>query len=675
MRRYLAAASLAMAVGLAAFLRFGPLGLAVLTAAGLLLGLAAKRRDLLRCLLCGLLCAGLLSGGYALRFAAAESAIGTEAPFTGTVLEVSPYTAHRCTVYARVAGKMRVIRLSRYLPEEETPLAGESIGGTLRVTGAQSEGDTLLLSGGVALTAQQLTADEPKTDATLPGTLLRLRRQTVQALQALGEDSQSALVIGMLTSETSALPAGLRSSLSAAGISHLLAVSGLHLSILIAVTGRLGELLLWSRRQRAAAAAGCCLLMAVLAGFRPSVLRAALMTGLALTGTTFGRRSDGLTSLGFASAVILLLNPAAVWELSFLLTCTATLGILLLARPLCRLWPAALRHRLGRTVWESLCVSLAAQLGTLPVTVLSFGYLPAYSLLTNLLVLPLVYLTLLFALLTLPCLAAGLGAIPFAAARFFAGGIAAVAGAVAKLPGAVLPCVAPWQLGPVLVFAGLLLAVLFLPAGRTRLRPLLGGCAALVVLAAALLPGPGTVTLAVDGATGSVLVQKGEQALLLEGTADGYEANCLTRFLQKCGNPNITVLAHPPERHHLTAELRLARLLEPELLLCDEETAALGAEQLPPGTVILPYCDTISNILSYYTLYEINGVGTVLQIGEQKVLKCWTGYDIITAEDIPPDVTAVIDRAGNLWLREGCQWPLCRRGGLTVTLPKEGAAP
>ena len=77
MRRYLAAASLAMAVGLAAFLRFGPLGLAVLTAAGLLLGLAAKRRDLLRCLLCGLLCAGLLSGGYALRFAAAESAIGT----------------------------------------------------------------------------------------------------------------------------------------------------------------------------------------------------------------------------------------------------------------------------------------------------------------------------------------------------------------------------------------------------------------------------------------------------------------------------------------------------------------------------------------------------------------------------------------------------------------------
>ena len=101
----------------------------------------------------------------------------------------------------------------------------------------------------------------------------------------------------------------------------------------------------------------------------------------------------------------------------------------------------------------------------------------------------------------------------------------------------------------------------------------------------------------------------------------------------------------------------------------------MGAEQLPPGTVILPYCDTISNILSYYTLYEINGVGTVLQIGEQKVLKCWTGYDIITAEDIPPDVTAVIDRAGNLWLREGCQWPLCRRGGLTVTLPKEGAAP
>ena len=77
-------------------------------------------------------------------------------PFTGTVLEVSPYTAHRSTIYARVGGQHRVIDLTAYLPEEETPLAGERIAGTLTITGAESEGDTLLLSGGVALKARQL---------------------------------------------------------------------------------------------------------------------------------------------------------------------------------------------------------------------------------------------------------------------------------------------------------------------------------------------------------------------------------------------------------------------------------------------------------------------------------------------------------------------------------------
>ena len=217
----------------------------------------------------------------------------------------------------------------------------------------------------------------------------------------------------------------MRAALSAAGISHLLAVSGLHLSILLAVCGRLGDLLLWSRRKRTLLSLLCCFAMMVLAGFRASVLRAALMAGLALGASLRGRRGDGLTGLGFAVTVILLLNPAAVWELGFLLSCGATLGILLLAKPLARLFPAAQRSRWGRLLWESASVSLAAQLGTLPIAALTFGYLPAYSLITNLLVLPLVYGTMVFAFLTLPCLAVGVGVYPFTAASCFAGGIAA----------------------------------------------------------------------------------------------------------------------------------------------------------------------------------------------------------------------------------------------------------
>lgn len=649
-RRYLAIGAAALTVGLAVFLRAGGTALAVLLGLCLALGLIKALRPLWRSLLCGLLAAALMGGLYAWRYTAAEQLTGCELPFTGTVLEVSPYTAHRSTIYARVGGQHRVIDLTAYLPEEETPLAGERIAGTLTVTGAESEGDTLLLSGGVALKARQLTAEPAKESFSPLGWLLRLRRQTIEQLNALGEGESAALVTAMLTADTADLPAGLRTALSRAGISHLLAVSGLHLSILLAVCGKLGDLLLWSRKRKALYSGLCCLTMIVLAGFSASVLRAALMAGLALGAPLRGRRGDGLTGLGFAAA------------------------ILLLARPLARLWPAARRSRWGSLLWESACVSLAAQLGTLPITALSFGYLPAYSLLSNLLVLPLVYGVMVFAFLTLPCLLLGVGVYPFTVARCFAGGIAALARGIAGLPGAVLPCVAPWQWTVPAIFAVLLLAAALLRTKRARLRLLLLGCAAGVVLLGSALTLQSALTLTTDAATGSVLVQKNGEGLLISGVQDGYELQMLGRFLQRCGSPRITVLVQPEEQHDLSAELRLARLLEPELMLCSEETALLGEGQLPENVILLPNYDTVRNILSNYTLYSLDGVGTVLQFGTQKVLKCWAGYDIITAEDIPADITAVIDREGRLWLAPGCRWRLYRGGELTITLPKEDAA-
>ena len=172
-RRYLAIGAAALTVGLAVFLRAGGTALAVLLGLCLALGLIKALRPLWRPLLCGLLAAALMGGLYAWRYTAAEQLTGCELSFTGTVLEVSPYTAHRSTVYARVGGQHRVIDLTAYLPEEETPLAGERIAGTLTITGAESEGDTLLLSGGIALTARQRTT-EPTEGFSPLGWLLRL---------------------------------------------------------------------------------------------------------------------------------------------------------------------------------------------------------------------------------------------------------------------------------------------------------------------------------------------------------------------------------------------------------------------------------------------------------------------------------------------------------------------
>lgn len=399
--------------------------------------------------------------------------------------------------------------------------------------------------------------------------------------------------------------------------------------------------------------------MIVLAGFSASVLRAALMAGLALGAPLRGRRGDGLTRTGLCGSDSAAVQPRrrVGAELSALLR--GYPGYPALARPLARLWPAARRSRWGSLLWESACVSLAAQLGTLPITALSFGYLPAYSLLSNLLVLPLVYGVMVFAFLTPPLPAAGCGGLSLYRCQVLCGRHSGLGPRYRRAAGAVLPCVAPWQWTVPAIFAVLLLAAALLRTKRARLRLLLLGCAAGVVLLGNALTLQSALTLTTDAATGSVLVQKNGEGLLISGVQDGYELQMLGRFLQRCGSPRITVLVQPEEQHDLSAELRLARLLEPELMLCSEETALLGEGQLPENVILLPNYDTVRNILSNYTLYSLDGVGTVLQFGTQKVLKCWAGYDIITAEDIPADITAVIDR------RAACGWPPAAAGGCT----------
>ncbi len=65
------------------------------------------------------------------------------------------------------------------------------------------------------------------------------------------------------------------------------------------------------------------------------------------------------------------------------------------------------------------------------------------------------------------------------------------------------------------------------------------------------------LTLTTDAATGSVLVQKNGEGLLISGVQDGYELQMLGRFLQRCGSPRITVLVQPEEQHDLSASCAL----------------------------------------------------------------------------------------------------------------------
>jgi competence protein ComEC len=137
-------------------------------------------------------------------------------------------------------------------------------------------------------------------------------------------------------------------------------------------------------------------LYTLLVGAQAAVVRAAVMSGLAVFASLVGRRQAGLTSLAFTGTVMACIQPFVLWDVGFQLSVTATLGLVLFGDT----WPRAFQRWLGRwlapvvakrmadMVGEYLLLTLAAQLMTLPVIVFHFRRFSLVSLLANPVVLP-----------------------------------------------------------------------------------------------------------------------------------------------------------------------------------------------------------------------------------------------------------------------------------------------
>jgi competence protein ComEC len=195
------------------------------------------------------------------------------------------------------------------------------------------------------------------------------------------------LLPGLVLGDTSQLDPVLAERFRVAGLTHLVAVSGTNCSILV------GAVALALRRARASPRTIAALSMIVLVGFvvvarpSPSVLRAAVMAGIALAGLATGRQRSALPVL--AGAVLLLLGyqPALAVDLGFALSVSATAALLLIAPG----WAAALRRRrVPAGVAEALAVAAAAHLVTAPIVVGISGQLSLVAIPANMLAEPVV---------------------------------------------------------------------------------------------------------------------------------------------------------------------------------------------------------------------------------------------------------------------------------------------
>lgn len=199
---------------------------------------------------------------------------------------------------------------------------------------------------------------------------------------------EAAALNGLLLGDKTGMTAEQNAAFRDSGISHIMAVSGMHLAVICQALLALLRKLRVGRRPSAVIAMAAVLVIMAVTGFSASILRAGVTYLIMLAGSLFFARADGLNSLGGAVLAILALNPFNIMDLSFQLSVCATLGILAACPPLYRRLeeklPAGLPGRILRPAAFILAQSAVCTLFTLPVILLRLDQVSLVAPLTNL---------------------------------------------------------------------------------------------------------------------------------------------------------------------------------------------------------------------------------------------------------------------------------------------------
>lgn len=236
-----------------------------------------------------------------------------------------------------------------------------------------------------------------------PGLIEKIRLFSInKTLRYFKDEEVRGIVLQMLLGLRADLDEETKEAFRNTGVMHILAVSGLHVGIIyLVLSAVIGVFFRRGSPGRIIAVAFVLSFVwfyAVLAGFRPSVVRASLMLSFIAAGEVFRRQIPLLNSLSAAALLNLIWKPEDVFDLGFLLSYAAVAGIALLYRPMYNLWKApAFLNRL----WELTCLSVSAQAGTLGITLVHFGQFPVLFILANWVAVPAAGLTIYSALLFL----------------------------------------------------------------------------------------------------------------------------------------------------------------------------------------------------------------------------------------------------------------------------------
>ncbi len=413
---------------------------------------------------------------------------------------------------------------------------------------------------------------------------------------ALPPDASGALVLGMALGDDSGLPDQQRRDMLDAGLSHLTAVSGANIAIVVGLATWSARLVGLPRRWAVVPGVIALLGYVSLTGPEPSVLRAAVMALLAMAAIVWGGGS-GLAALQSAALLLLVLDPWLAYSRGFALSCAATAGLLVAAGPAREIVAGAARMA---SAWRVVAVPIigaavvacAAAIATAPLLAAYGQGVSWISVVANTIVAPVVALItvvgLVMGLLGLVSVPAASAIAP--AATYPASGVLSVAARAAGFQGGRLP----WPGG--LTGAALLIAVLvlllLLVRRHRRAAPIGAGIVVVAALVSARAPAALADALPSDWALVFCDVGQGDSVLLRSGPSSaivvdtGPDPASATSCAQRSGISTVDalVLTHF-HRDHVGGTEEVLRRYHPSVVLVSPLKEPAETYQATTGTL------------------------------------------------------------------------------------------
>lgn len=280
---------------------------------------------------------------------------------------------------------------------------GNQLTGDLQISGfgvnAVYEGDTVAVSGKLQLGrgrySYRLNYAQLAVLRHHTSYIAVVKRKFTAGMQTALPEPLASFAMGLLIGQRSSLPTDVKQALLMVGLTHIIAVSGYNLTILLNASQRLfGKL---SKRLSTATALILMSVFLLLTGFSASIVRAAVVSLLSIWATYYGRNFQPLNLILIAAAITAGAKPVYVWsDVSWYLSFLAFFGVLVLAPLIKRGWTQRWRQSLlAGIALESIC----AELMTLPFVLHTFGQMSLIGLPANVLVVTLIPLAMLLSLI------------------------------------------------------------------------------------------------------------------------------------------------------------------------------------------------------------------------------------------------------------------------------------